>query len=192
MLTSPERATAEEYAALVAIDWADQTHVWALQEAGTSERQQGELEASPEAVDAWVRELLARFAGRPIAVALEQKRGALLCLLSKYASLVLYPVHPATVSRMRAALYPSASKDDPKDAHLLLDLLVHHRGHLRRLEADTVETRKLQLLVEDRRKLVDQQTAYSNQLRAKLKLYYPQVLGVTTLRRRVSVDDSAD
>src|SRR5258708_4094177 len=77
---------------------------------------------------------------------------------------------------MRAALYPSASKDDPKDAHLLLDILVQHRQHLRRLDADTVETRKLQMLVEDRRKLVDDQTAYSNQLRAKLKLYFPQAV----------------
>jgi transposase len=167
---------AEDYAAFVAIDWADKKHVWALQKAGSSDRQQGEMEASPEAVEAWVSELLLRFPGRRIAVALEQKRGALLCLLSKYEALVLYPVHPATVSGMRSALYPSSSKDDPKDAHLLLDLLVYHRNRLRRLDADTVETRKLQILVEDRRKLVDEQTGYSNQLRAKLKLYYPQAL----------------
>ncbi|MBI3263535.1 MAG: IS110 family transposase [Acidobacteria bacterium] len=167
---------AEDYAAFVAIDWADKKHVWVLQKAGSSDRQQGEIEASPEAVDAWVSELLLRFPGRRIAVALEQKRGALLCLLSKYEALVLYPVHPATVSGMRSALYPSSSKDDPKDAHLLLDLLVYHRHRLRRLDADTVETRKLQILVEDRRKLVDEQTGYSNQLRAKLKLYYPQAL----------------
>src|SRR5258708_33813196 len=32
------------------------------------------------------------------------------------------------------------------------------------------------MLVEDRRKLVDDQTAYSNQLRAKLKLYFPQAV----------------
>src|ERR1022692_3806680 len=166
----------EDFAAWVAIDWADKKHVWALQETGSSRRQPGEIEASPEAVDAWVSELLLRFPGRRIAVALEQKRGALLCLLSKYAALVLYPVHPATVSRMRAALYPSNSKDDPKDADLLLDILLYHRKHLRRLDADTVETRKLQILVEDRRQLVDQATAYSNQLRAKLKLYYPQAL----------------
>ena len=166
----------EDFAAWVAIDWADKKHVWALQETGSSRRQPGEIEASPEAVDAWVSELLLRFPGRRIAVALEQKRGALLCLLSKYAGLVLYPVHPATVSRMRAALYPSNSKDDPKDADLLLDILLYHRKHLRRLDADTVETRKLQILVEDRRQLVDQATAYSNQLRAKLKLYYPQAL----------------
>jgi transposase len=166
----------EAYAAFVAIDWADRKHVWALQVGGSAQRQQGETEATPEAVETWVGELQARFAGRHIAVALEQKRGALLCQLSKYESLVLYPVHPATVSRMRAALYPSTSKDDPKDADLLLDILTLHRGHLRRLDPDTVETRKLQMLVEERRKLVDEQTGHSNQLRAKLKLYYPQAV----------------
>ena len=169
-------AAGERYAAFVAIDWAEQKHVWAWQVAGASQREQGEMETSPEAVEAWVSELQARFAGQQVAVALEQKRGALLCQLSKYPWLVLYPVHPATVSRMRAALYPSSSKDDPKDAHLLLDLLVYHRQHLRRLDADTVQTRQLQILVEDRRKLVGEQTAYGHQLRAKLKLYYPQAL----------------
>jgi transposase len=99
-----------------------------------------------------------------------------LCLLSKYPELVLYPVHPATVSRMRAALYPSSRKDDPQDADLLLDILLHHRKHLRRLDADTIETRKLQILVEDRRNLVDQQTAHTHQLRARLKLYFPQAV----------------
>jgi transposase len=160
----------------VAIDWADQKHVWALQTAGSLNRQHGELEATPEAVDAWVGELLARYAGQPIAVALEQKRGALLYQLSKYERLVLYPVHGASVNNLREALYPSGAKDDVADADLLLELLSHHRAHLRRLEADTVETRKLQSLVEDRRKLVDDQSAYTQQLGAKLKLYFPQAL----------------
>jgi len=31
---------------------------------------------------------------------------------------------------MRAALYPSSSKDDPKDADLLLDILLHHLSSL--------------------------------------------------------------
>lgn len=166
----------ENFAVFVAIDWADKKHVWALVPASSSQHEQGEVESSPEAVEAWLLQLFTRFPEQPIAVALEQKRGALLYLLSKYKDLVLYPVHPATVSRMRAALYPSSSKDDPKDAELLLDMLLHHRKHLRRLDADTVETRKLQVLVEDRRELVDQQTAHIQQLRARLKLYFPQAL----------------
>ena len=97
---------------------------------------------------------LARYPGQRVAVALEQKRGALLYTLMKYEQVVLYPIHGATASKFRAALYPSGSKDDPKDAELLLDLLTQHRDHIRRLDPDTQETRKLQLLVEKRRKLV--------------------------------------
>ena len=58
----------------------------------------------------------------------------------------------------------------------MLDILLYHRNRLRRLDADTIETRKLQMLVEDRRNLVDQQTAHTHQLRARLKLYFPQAV----------------
>ena len=91
---------------------------------------------------------LAQYPGRQVAVALEQKRGALLYNLMKYQQVVLYPIHGATASNFRTALYPSGSKDDHKDADLLLDLLIQHRAHIRRLDPDTEETRKLQLLVE--------------------------------------------
>jgi hypothetical protein len=33
------------------------------------------------------------------------------------------------VASMRAALYPSGAKDDPRDADLLLELLVLHRAN---------------------------------------------------------------
>ncbi len=156
------------------MDWADQKHVWAL-ESASGERERGEVESTPEAVEAWMSRLLVRFPGR-LAVCLEQSRGALVYMLTKYESVVLYPVHPATVSRFRSALYPSGAKDDPLDAELLLDLLVQHRDRLRRLEPDTVETRMLRILVEQRRGLVDEKTAQSNRLTQQLKLYFPQVL----------------
>jgi transposase len=165
-----------QFAAFVAIDWADQKHVWAMQKAGSEQRETGELDNSPEAVDEWVRNLLARLNGRLVAVCLEQSRGALVCLLMKYPNLVLYPIHPATVKRFRKALYPSGTKDDPLDADLQLELLLHHRGRLRAWKPDTVETRKLQILVEQRRGLVDQRTAESNRLKQTLKLYYPQAV----------------
>ena len=165
-----------EFAAFLAIDWADQKHVWALQLAGSEKREQGEIEHRPETVDAWVQGLLQRVGERPIAVCLEQARGALIYLLMKYPNLVLYPIHPATVKRFRAALYPSGAKDDPLDAELQLELLVHHRHRLRVWKPDTPETRLLQILVEHRRQLVDQRTAESNRLTQTLKLYYPQAL----------------
>ena len=55
-------------------------------------------------------------------------------------------------------------------------MLVKHRDQLRPIHPDTVETRTLQLLVEDRRQLVNERVRISNHLVADLKSYYPQVL----------------
>jgi transposase len=164
-----------DFAALVALDWGNDKHAWAAQELESGRRETGELEARPEVVDAWITAYLARYPGRQIAVALEQKRGALVYTLMKYERVVLYPIHGATANKFRAALYPSGAKDDPKDAEVLLDFLSQHRDRLRRLDPDTEETRKLQLLVEKRRKLVDERTRQSNRLTNELKLYFPQV-----------------
>jgi transposase len=165
-----------EFAAYVALDWGDTEHAWSLEEAGGGKREQGKLRQTPEAIEAWATELAARFGGRPVAVALEQSRGALIYSLQKFSHLVFYPIHPSTSSKYRAAMFPSGSKDDPVDGDLLLDLLVRHRDRLRPLRADSPETRKLQSLVEKRRQLVDDLTAHKNRITALLKIYYPQAL----------------
>ena len=165
-----------QFAAFIGIDWADQKHVWCMQAVGSEKRESGELEHSPEAVEAWVGQLCQRFANRPIAVAVEQTRGALAFILSKYEPLHLFPVPSTMAANMRKALYPSGSKDDPRDADLLLDLLLQHRDKLRRLSPDTEATRRVQNLVEERRKLVDEKTAQSNRLTSHLKIYFPQML----------------
>jgi transposase len=164
------------FGVFVAIDWADQKHVWSLQAAGSNQREHGEIQHTPEAVEVWVGGLASRFPAQSIAVAVEQSRGALVFMLSKYEHLHIYPIHPRTAAQFRAALYPSGVKDDPIDANLLLDLLMHHRGHLRRLNPDTEQTRLVQQLVEARRILVNEKTRQSNRLTAKLKLYFPQIL----------------
>jgi transposase len=163
-----------EFIAFVGIDWADQKHAWALQSSSGVEH--GILDHTPEAVEAWAVELGCRFDGGPIAVALEQSRGALLFMLTKYAHLVVFPVNPATAASYRQGFRPSGAKSDPSDAGLILELLVQHRDKLRRLNPDTTETRTLQFLVEQRRKFVDEKTRYSNRLTAYLKMYFPQVL----------------
>jgi transposase len=165
-----------QFAAFVGIDWADKKHVWCLQATGSRQRETGELEHNPEAVEAWVGQLCQRFSNRPIAVAVEQSRGALVFMLSKYEPLHLFPVPSTMAANMREALYPSGAKDDPRDADLLLDLLLQHRDRLRRLSPDTEATRRVQNLVEERRKLVDEKTAQSNRLTSHLKIYFPQIL----------------
>ena len=58
----------------------------------------------------------------------------------------------------------------------MLDLLLRHRERLRPLQPDTVETRLLHFLVEERRQTVDEKTRQSHRLTDCLKLYFPQVL----------------
>jgi len=166
----------ETWAAFAAIDWADQKHFWRLVPADSEQQEQGQLENTPEAVEVWASALQHRFGGRPIAVCLEQSRGALVYMLAKYAHLVLFPVHPTTAARYRETFCPSGAKDDPNDTASLLDLLLRHRERLRRLHPDTDETRLLQFLVEERRKMVDEKTRQHNRLIDCLKLYFPQVL----------------
>jgi hypothetical protein len=165
-----------EFAAFIGIDWADQKHTWSLQTAGSKQRESGELEHTPEAVEAWVAHLYQRFGQRSIAVAVEQSRGALVFMLNKYELFHLFPVPGQMAGSMRQALYPSGAKDDPRDADLLLDLLLQHRNKLRRLSPDSEATRRVQNLVEERRKLVDEKTAQINRLTDHLKVYFPQML----------------
>lgn len=165
-----------EIAAFIGLDWADQQHVVCLQEAGTTHRESLKLDQTPEGLQAWIQQLRARFGGRPVAIALEQARGALIYALMHVDFLHLYPVNPQTLAKLRQAFYPSGAKDDPRDAELLLEVLLNHRNHLRVWIPDDVLTRSLQLLTEGRRKLVDERTALTNQLTAALKMHFPQAL----------------
>ncbi len=165
-----------EIAAFVSLDWADQKHAVALQEAGSDQRHRFILDHTPEALQNWIQSLRDRFGGRPVAVAVEQKRGALIYALMHVEFLHLYPVNPVTVAKMREAFRPSGAKDDPSDADLLLDILMSHRHYLRVWTPDDALTRSIQLLTEDRRRVVDERTALTNQLTAVLKTYFPQAL----------------
>jgi Transposase/Transposase IS116/IS110/IS902 family len=172
--------TAEEkkpsYAAHIGLDWADQKHFWTMRTAeGKSSR--GELKQTPEAIEVWAVELARQFDGRPIALSLEQSRGALVAILSKYAHIHLFPLHPNKLAHYRMSVCPSGAKGDPTDADLILDYLLKHPEWLSCLEPDTVETRSLQFLVEERRKLVNEHTRQVQVLIYWLKQIFPQILG---------------
>src|SRR5216110_1374554 len=165
-----------EYAALIAIDWADQQHAVCLFDPSTGEREQSIVKHTPAALQEWALALRQRFAGQPIAVCLEQSRGPLIYALLQYDFFVLYPINPATLAKYRQAFSTAGGKDDPSDADYLLDLLEHHRDRLRVWRPDDEQTRTLSLLMEQRRRLVNDRTRLSNRLTALLKGYFPQVL----------------
>ena len=186
--TEPDPA--EEFAAFLALDWADEEHAFHLQVVGQSKIETGTLEQKPHVLGPWVAQLRERFGGRPIAVGLEQSRGALIHALMAYDFLVLYPIHPTTVAKYREAFKSSGAKSDPLDAGQILEILTKHQDRLHRLNPDTVETRLLGRLVEDRRKAVDLCTRHVQAAGANLKEYYPQALELThgNLSSRLACD----
>ncbi len=182
--------TLEDYAAFIAVDWADQEHVWSLQVAGQTKKETGTLAQKPEAIGAWVAKLRERFGGRYLALAVEQSRGALIHALMSYDFLVLYPLPSTMVARFREAFRPSGAKTDPLDADEALEILTKHRDQLRALRPDTEATRLLRRLVEDRRKAVDERTGHVQALGASLKEYYPQAIEAVSgnLSSRLAAD----
>lgn len=170
------KTTPASYAAFVGIDWADKVHRVCLRAAGADHDEQSDLAHDPEALHRWARDLRQRFPVGRIAVAVEQSRGPLIYALLQHPHLELFPVNPAILAKYReAATAASGLKDDPLDAGLICEVLRIHRDWLRPLESDRCEVRQLQLLVEDRRRFVEQRTALCEQLEAALKAYYPQV-----------------
>lgn len=168
----------QPFAAFVAIDWADQKHAFSLQAAGQKKKETGTLEQKPEVISAWVAELRERFGGRPVAVGLEQSRGALIHALLAYDFLVLFPIHPTTVAKFREAFTFSGAKSDPLDTDQILEILTKHLEQLKALNPDSEETRLLARLTEHRRKTVDLRTTHIQGLKASLKEYFPQALEV--------------
>jgi hypothetical protein len=165
----------QPFAAHIGLDWADKKHDWTMQTAD-GKRSRGQLIHTPEAIDAWAAELAQRFGGRPVAIALEQARGALVATLSKYAHLHLFIVDPSRLNYYRKSVSPSGAKSDPVDSELILDFHLKHPELLRGLAPDTVETRSLQFLTEQRRALVNQHTRQVQILQSWLKQVFPQIL----------------
>jgi transposase len=162
-------------AAYIGLDWADERHAVHLQPVD-GKIEHVELEQKPAVLHEWVAQLQRRFAGGKIAVALEQRKGAVIHALLMYDCFVLYPINPKALARYREAFSTSGAKDDPLDSELLLDLVVRHRDKLRAWVPDTVESRTLQALCEQRRKLVHQRVALTNRLTSLLKQYFPHAL----------------
>lgn len=165
-----------EFAAWIGIDWADQHHDVALRAAGSEAIEQKRIRATPEALNEWIAELRRRFGGRPVAVCLEQSKGALIHALLEHDFLVLYPINPSKLDQFRKAFATSGAKSDSGDADLLRELLEKHGDRLHAWKPDDPKTRALARLVEARRKAVNQRTQLLQRLTAELKGYFPQAL----------------
>lgn len=70
-----------DFAACIGLDWGDEQHAVCLSAGG--QRITGTLAQRAEDIEARAADLRTRFGGRPVAVCLEQSRGALIFALLK-------------------------------------------------------------------------------------------------------------
>ena len=158
----------------IGMDWADQKHdVYVIDRNGKGFHRV--LEHSAENIEAWVGEMLKLAGGQPIAIMLEQSRGALIYALMFREDVLLYPINPKQLARYRES-YPGGGKNDPTDAMYLARMLSERITTLKAWQPDDENTRLIANLSQQRRKLVDGQTKLRQQLKALLKSYFPVVL----------------
>ena len=167
-----------KFAAFIGIDWADEKHAYALCFPDGSQIESGEIKHTSESIQQWVEKLRERFAGQPIAIALELNRGPLVWALCDHSFITLYPVTPHASAEFRKVLHPSGAKSDPADSLVLLKMLCYHRDHLRPLRLADPSTRLLNQLCRDRRDTVEERTRNVLRLTAALKEYFPLALEI--------------
>jgi transposase len=169
-----------EFAAFVGIDWADEEHAVCVLDpvsvGGTEQLRREMLPHKPEAIAAGAAGLARDSGNRPVAVMLEQSRGALIHALLQHPQLVLFPINPKQAARYREALVHSGKKDDPTDAECLARFVREHHRELRTWQPADPATRQLAQLVELRRKAVESRKQTAQQVEARLKQYFPLAL----------------
>ncbi len=173
--------TTMSFSVFVGLDWADKKHDICIQKKGQSNRSFQQIIHSPESIDSWINSLHKRYKGK-IAIAVELNKGPIVYALQKYPYVTIFPIHAATLAKYRETFTSSGAKNDPKDAEIALDLLLNFPNKFKPLELQSGSIRKLAILVEKRRGLVDDKRRFVNQLICTLKQYYPQPLDWFTRR----------
>ncbi len=165
-----------DFSILIGIDWADKKHDVCEIDPDIKSSSYSVIASGPKTIHDWAMSLKQRFPNKPVAVACELKKGPLIYCLEKYEHIVIFPINPATVAKYRKAFTQSGAKNDPSDALIQAEILERHMDKLSYIKPESPDIRALGLLVEGRRKIVQDRVDLSNKITAILKLYYPQVL----------------
>ena len=160
----------------VGIDWSDTHHdALVLDEAGRQVNAPIRVAHSSDGLQklhAFLEAIVGSTGKENLACIVETSQGLLIAFLLEQGWPV-YPVHPTTVDRRRAA---SGAKTDQIDAYLRAKAGRADFAELRRLTADSDQIAELKALTRDQDALIQMQTRLVNQLTACLKAYYPVAL----------------
>ena len=166
------------YHAIAGLDWGDGSHAVSLRIRAEADVEQFMLSSSPEKVHQWLHDLGKRLEGKPLAVAVEVGKGALIEQLQMHDFVDIYALNPATTSYLRKAFKPSRAKDDIPDSLLHLEIIERHWDQVRLFSPRTGLDKRLDLLNHQRRNLAEEKQCVTNKLRDCLKSYYPLALEV--------------
>lgn len=175
---SPNQSATEPL--IVGIDWADSKHDLTVIDSDTTKHLR--ISADNDDVAELIAHLTELAAGRQIAVCVEKARVRIIYHLMLHENITLYPVDPKQAARYRESFRSSGAKDDNRDSYYLARLLLERRSDLRPLRPDDPLTRRISLLCQTRRQLVDDKTTVIQQLHAVLKMFNPLLLALPGLR----------
>ena len=165
---------------IVGIDWADSKHDLTLLDG--NRKRHLRISAESDDVAQMLEQLQAIAGGRPIAICLEKGRVRIIYQLMMREDLLLYVVDPKQAARYRQSFSSSGAKDDDRDSYYLARMLAERRADMQPIKPDDPLTRRISLLCQTRRQLVDDKTAVIQQLHSVLKMFNPLLLSLPGTR----------
>lgn len=124
----------------VGIDWADGEHAYVMMDPqGVLHR--GSFQQSPEGIATLLAGWQRAFPEATVDICLETSRGPLINGLLESPLVRIYPVNPNALANYRKAFAHGGGRNDPVDANLILQFLLHYRDQLRPLKLNSPLTR---------------------------------------------------
>jgi transposase len=161
-----------QYRAFGGLDWASQKHCVVVVNQAGAIIEEFEIEHSALGWKKF-REKLQAYGS--IAFALETSQGVAVDQLLE-AGMVVYPLNPKSAQAYRQRKAPSGVKDDQLDAWSFADALRVDGQNWKALNPEEPLIKELRLLCRDEVSLIEQRTAFVQQLRQALAEYYPAAL----------------
>jgi hypothetical protein len=154
------------------LDWASQTHSVVVVDQAGKVIEDFEIEHSALGWKKF-REKLQPYGSIPFAI--ETSQGAAVEQLLE-AGMMVYPLNPKSAKAYRERHAPSGVKDDRLDAWSFADALRVDGHEWKALKPEEPLIKELRLLCRDEVSLIEQRTAFIQQLRHALAEYYPAAL----------------
>jgi transposase len=171
------------------VDWADEFHQIRVSDPEGNKVIEKKVVEDVEGLSEFGRFLDEnRAKGIELWAAIEKPHGRIVDFLLDHG-VVVYPVNPKALDRVRDRFRMSQSKNDCFDAYVLAEFVRTDHGHLRALEPNSDPAQELKLLTRDQHRLVRQKTRLLNQLTTTLKEYYARPLEVfSDLESNIALD----